>query len=91
VREQQCLEADDLLSQLSDGGGECIILRAEHLNFLLEIGQPLLLALSTLQCRDSVQILVKQITSRRKRVAHLLRSRKFLRFSSSVIFDLSGF
>ena len=54
MRQQKRLEADNFLSQLSDSGGERIILRAEDLHFLLQVREPLLLALSTFECGDSV-------------------------------------
>lgn len=54
MRKQQGLESDDLFSKLSDGGGECIVLRTEDLHLLLQVCKPLLLALSALESGDSV-------------------------------------
>jgi hypothetical protein len=52
---QQGLEAYDLLPQLRDLGGQGIVLRAEHLNLRLEVGQPLLLALATFEGGNTVK------------------------------------
>jgi hypothetical protein len=49
MSEKQGLEVDNLFSQLCDSGRESIILRAEELNFGLEVSQPLLLPLSALE------------------------------------------
>lgn len=53
VSEQECFKPDNLLTQLRDGGSKSIILRAENLDLLLEIREPLLLALATLERSDS--------------------------------------
>lgn len=54
VSQQESLEIHNLLSELGHGGGQRIILCGEELNLGLEVGQPLLLPLTTLQRRDTV-------------------------------------
>ena len=53
VSKQEGFKPHDLLTQLRDGGSERIIFSAENLDLLLEIGEPLLLALATLERSDS--------------------------------------
>jgi hypothetical protein len=91
VSQEQSLETYYLLTQLSDGSRQCVVLGTKDLDFLLEIGQPLLLALATLEGSDSVSS-CQHGSSHASLwgVTHLFLSRKFLRFSSSVIFLLSG-
>jgi hypothetical protein len=50
VSEEQSLEVDDLLTELSDSGRESIVLCTEEFDLGLEVSQPLLLALSALEC-----------------------------------------
>ena len=88
VGQKQRLEVDNLFAKLSDGGTEGIVLRAEELNLCLEVGEPLLLTLTTLECSNPIGI--RFIGMRVEWQTYLLRSRKFLRFSSSVIFLPSG-
>jgi hypothetical protein len=54
VGEQQCLQVDDFLPQLSDLCSQSIVLTAEHLHLGLQVGQPLLFALTTFECRNTV-------------------------------------
>jgi hypothetical protein len=54
VCEQKCLEIHDFLAQLCDRSRQCVVLRAEQLDLGLEIGQPLLLALATLEGSDPI-------------------------------------
>jgi hypothetical protein len=54
VSEQQRLQVDDFLPQLSNLRCEGIVLAAEHLHLCLQIGQPLLLALTTLERGNTV-------------------------------------
>lgn len=53
VGEQHGFEVDDLLTQLSDSRRERIILGREQFHLRLQVGKPLLLALSTFESRDS--------------------------------------
>lgn len=62
VSEQECFKPDNLLTQLRDGGSERIILSAENLDLLLEICEPLLLALATLERSNSGLMSVKSLT-----------------------------
>jgi hypothetical protein len=50
VSKEKRLQVDDLISQGIDLRVEGIILRREDLNFVLQVGEPLLLSLSALQC-----------------------------------------
>jgi hypothetical protein len=52
VGEEQGLEVDDFLAELSDSGRESIVLCTKELDLGLEVSQPLLLALSALECGD---------------------------------------
>lgn len=54
VSEQQRLEVYYLLTELSDGSRESIILCTEQLNLGLQVGKPLLLPLTTLEGSDTV-------------------------------------
>lgn len=64
VSQQESLEVHNLLSELGHGGSQRIILGGEKLDLGLEIGQPLLLPLTTLQSRDTVmRILARLIKS----------------------------
>lgn len=44
---------DDLFAEFSDSGIERLILGAEHLNLGLQVIEPLLLSLATLESRDT--------------------------------------
>jgi hypothetical protein len=52
VCKKQCLEVDDLLSQLGDSRRQRVVLCTEELDFGLQIREPLLLALATLERGD---------------------------------------
>ena len=52
MSEKQCLEVDNLFAQLCDSGGKSVVLCTKELDLGLEVGQPLLLALSTLESSD---------------------------------------
>ena len=52
VGEEKSLQVDDLIPKLVDLGVESIILTGEYLDLVLQVGKPLLLALSALQCGD---------------------------------------
>jgi len=54
VCEEQSLEPHYLLTQLSDRSRQRVVLSTKDLDFLLEVSQPLLLALTTFQGSDSV-------------------------------------
>lgn len=62
VSEQECFKPDNLLTQLRDGGSERIILSAENLDLLLEIREPLLLALAALERSDSGPVSAENLT-----------------------------
>lgn len=49
VSKEKCLEIDNLLAKLGDSSREGVILCAKKLNLGLKVGEPLLLALSTLE------------------------------------------
>jgi hypothetical protein len=49
VSKEERLEVNNFLAKLSDGSRESIVLCAEELNLGLEVGKPLLLALSALE------------------------------------------
>jgi hypothetical protein len=53
VREQECLESDDLFAQLRDGRSKRVVLSTEDLDLLLQVLEPLLLALAAFQCSNS--------------------------------------
>lgn len=53
VSQQKGFQVDNFLSELSDGSGQSIVFRGKELNLGLEVGQPLLLALTALQGRDT--------------------------------------
>lgn len=53
VCQQESLEVDDFLTELSHSSGKSIILSSEKLDLGLEVGQPLLLALATLESSDT--------------------------------------
>lgn len=55
MSQKQRLEVDNLLTKLGDGGGKCIILRREDFDLGLEVREPLLLALSALESRNTVK------------------------------------
>ena len=52
VGKEQGLEVDNLLTELSDSCRQSVVLCTEELNLGLQIGKPLLLALSALECGD---------------------------------------
>jgi hypothetical protein len=54
VGKEQSLETHYLLTQLSDCSRQCVVLGTKDLDFLLKVGQPLLLALTTLEGSNSV-------------------------------------
>jgi hypothetical protein len=54
--QKERLEIDDFFPQGSNLGAQGIVLGREDLNLILEVGKPLLLALSALECGDSVII-----------------------------------
>lgn len=56
--EEKSLETYYLLTKLSDSSGKCVVLCREDLNLLLKVGQPLLLALTTLKRSNSIRWLV---------------------------------
>lgn len=49
MSKEKCLEIDNLLAKLGDSSREGVILRTKKLNLGLEVGEPLLLTLSTLE------------------------------------------
>lgn len=51
--EQQSLQVDDLFPQLGDLCSERVILTAEHFHLGLQVGKPLLLALTTFKGSDT--------------------------------------
>lgn len=57
MREQESLEPHNLFAKLGDSSCESIIFRAKDFYLLLEIGQPLLLPLSTFEGGDTVTML----------------------------------
>jgi hypothetical protein len=59
VSQQKGLQVDNLLAELGHRSGQCIVLCCEELNLGLEVSQPLLLPLATLQGRDTIVILAK--------------------------------
>lgn len=59
VGEQEGLEVHNLLAKLGHRGGKCIVLCREELNLGLEIGEPLLLPLTTLEGRDTIKMLAE--------------------------------
>lgn len=61
VSQQKGLEVHNLLTKLGHRGGKCIIFGREELNLGLKIGEPLLLALTTLESSDTDIILAKWI------------------------------
>ena len=52
VGKEERLQVDDFLAKLRDLAQQMVILRAVGLYLLLEISQPLLLTLATLECSD---------------------------------------
>jgi len=84
VSKQQGLEVDDLLTKLGDGSRESIVLCAEQLDLGLQVGKPLLLSLTALEGSDTIAVSIDENTILPRRTYRFL-SRKFLRFSSSVI------
>lgn len=54
VSKQKCLEVYYLLTKLSDGSRESIVLCTEQLNLSLQVGKPLLLSLTTLEGSNTV-------------------------------------
>lgn len=58
MRQEKSLQIDDLFPHLGQLLDEIIILSAVQLNLVLQVLQPLLLALSALQCGDPTNILV---------------------------------
>lgn len=53
MSQQESFEVDNFLAQLGDSGGKRVILSGEEFNFVLQVGQPLLLSLSALESRNS--------------------------------------
>ncbi len=53
VRDEQCLEVDNFFPQLRHLCRERVVLGAEQFHFGLQVGEPLLLPLTALQCRDA--------------------------------------
>jgi hypothetical protein len=53
VSEKKRLQVDDFLTELCHSLGQGVILGAEELDFGLQVGEPLLLALSTLERGDT--------------------------------------
>lgn len=87
VSDQNGFEVENFLAQGGDLSRKRIVLAAKNLDLLLQVGEPLFLALSAFQRCDPVYVIrsnlqIAEINS----VAYLFRSKKFLRFSSSVIF-----
>lgn len=62
--QQEGLEIHNLLAKLGYRGGKCIVLCREELNLGLEIGEPLLLPLTTFEGRDTIIMLAKWIMRR---------------------------
>jgi hypothetical protein len=62
VSQQERLQVHDLLTKLGHRRGKCIVLRREELDLGLEIGEPLLLPLTTLQSSDTIFVLAECIT-----------------------------
>lgn len=60
VSKQQGLEINNLFPKLSDLGRQCVILLAKQFDLLLEVGQPLLLALATFERSNPGTFLAKQ-------------------------------
>lgn len=54
--EQKCLEIDNFFAKLGHGGGQRVIFRSEQLNLGLQVGQPLLLPLTTLEGGDTASV-----------------------------------
>lgn len=91
MRKEESFEVDDFLSQLRDLRCEGVVLRAEHLDLGLKVRQPLLLTLTTLESGNAVRVLMQSLMRIYLRGTHRFRSRKFFRFSSSVILVLVPF
>lgn len=53
MSKQKGLEVHNFLSKLSDRSSQCVILSGKEFDFRLEVGQPLLLALATLESGDT--------------------------------------
>ena len=53
MSKQKGLEVNDFLAKLGDRSSQCVILSGKEFDLRLEVGQPLLLALATLESGDT--------------------------------------
>lgn len=58
VRQEERLEIDHLFPELGNLGGKSIVLATKHFHFVLEVGEPLLLTLTTLEGSHTTTVLV---------------------------------
>lgn len=89
VRKQQSLQIDHLLPESRDSLLQGVVLLLVDIDLALQVGQPLLLPLATLERSNTVvtSVFLSAITIERI-LTNRLRSKKFFRFSSSVILCL---
>ena len=52
--QKEGFQIHDFFAKLSDGGGQGIVFGRENINFGLEVGEPLLFALSAFECGNAV-------------------------------------
>lgn len=86
VLEEDLLQLHNLISHLVHLCRQSVVLAAEYLNLCLQVCKPLLLALSALQSGNTAKCQSRRVQSTVWFGTYRFRSRKFFRFSSSVIF-----
>lgn len=55
MREKHGLESDNFLTEGGDLRRQLVVFGGEHLHFALQVGEPLLLALTALESGDTVK------------------------------------